>query len=39
MALDNPLLDLLNVKYLLSEHAVPNPPWQEIYADDAAARL
>ncbi|MCB9116391.1 MAG: flippase [Caldilineaceae bacterium] len=34
-ALDNPLLDLLNVKYLLSEHAVPNPTWQEIYADDA----
>lgn len=34
-ALDNPLLDLLNVKYLLTEHAVPNPTWQEIYADDA----
>lgn len=34
-ALDSPLLDLLNVKYLLTEHAVPNPTWQEIYADDA----
>ncbi|MBW7881967.1 MAG: oligosaccharide flippase family protein [Caldilineaceae bacterium] len=33
--LDNPLLDLLNVKYLLTEHAVPNPGWQEIYRDDA----
>ncbi|MFZ1769216.1 MAG: flippase, partial [Caldilinea sp.] len=34
-ALDNPLLDLLNVKYLFSEHAVPNPGWQEIYQDDS----
>jgi len=34
-ALDNPLLDLLNVKYLITEHAVPNPGWQEIYNDEA----
>ncbi|GIV71177.1 flippase [Caldilinea sp.] len=34
-ALDNPLLDLLNVKYLITEHAVPNPGWREIYRDDA----
>jgi O-antigen/teichoic acid export membrane protein len=34
-ALDNPLLDLLNVKYLFSEHAVPNPGWQQIYQDEA----
>ena len=34
-ALDNPLLDLLNVKYLLTEHHVPNPGWQEIYRDDS----
>lgn len=34
-ALDNPLLDLLNVKYIITEHAIPNPGWQEIYQDDA----
>jgi O-antigen/teichoic acid export membrane protein len=34
-ALDNPLLDLLNVKYVLTEHAIPNPTWQEIYRDDS----
>jgi O-antigen/teichoic acid export membrane protein len=34
-ALDNPLLDLLNVKYLITEHAAPNPGWQEIYNDGA----
>ncbi|GIK76158.1 MAG: hypothetical protein BroJett021_51460 [Chloroflexota bacterium] len=34
-ALDNPLLDLLNIKYLITEHAVPNPGWQEIYNDQA----
>ena len=33
--LDNPLLDLLNVKYVLTEHAIPNPSWQEIYRDDS----
>ncbi len=32
-ALDNPLLDLLNVKYVLTEHYIPNPSWQEIYRD------
>ncbi|MBK8051512.1 MAG: hypothetical protein IPK16_33165 [Anaerolineales bacterium] len=31
--LDNPLLDLLNVKYILTEHAIPNPTWQEVYRD------
>ncbi|MEZ4861647.1 MAG: polysaccharide biosynthesis C-terminal domain-containing protein [Caldilineaceae bacterium] len=31
--LDNPLLDLLNVKYILTEHYIPNPSWQEIYRD------
>jgi hypothetical protein len=35
-ALDNPLLDLLNVKYVLTEHAMcPNPGWQEIYRDES----
>jgi O-antigen/teichoic acid export membrane protein len=33
--LDNPLLDLLNVKYLLTEHYIPNPGWVEIYRDEA----
>ncbi len=33
--LNNPLLNLLNVKYLLTEHYVPNPKWQEIYRDEA----
>ena len=33
--LDNPLLDLLNVKYILTEHYIPNPSWTEIYRDDA----
>jgi O-antigen/teichoic acid export membrane protein len=33
--LDNPLLDLLNVKYILTEHYIPNPKWQEIYRDEA----
>lgn len=34
-ALDNPLLDLLNIKYLITEHVVPNPGWREIYRDGA----
>lgn len=33
--LDNPLLDLLNVKYVLTEHVIPNPTWHEVYRDDA----
>jgi len=33
--LDNPLLDLLNVKYVLTEHYIPNPSWQEVYRDPA----
>jgi O-antigen/teichoic acid export membrane protein len=31
--LDNPLLDLLNVKYILTEHTIPNPSWTEVYRD------
>lgn len=33
--LDNPLLDLLNVKYVLTEHYIPNPGWSEIYRDES----
>jgi O-antigen/teichoic acid export membrane protein len=33
--LNNPLLNLLNVKYVLTEHALPNPQWQEVYRDEA----
>ena len=33
--LDNPLLDLLNVKYLLTEHYVPNSTWTELYRDES----
>lgn len=33
--LDNPLLDLLNVKYVLTEYVIPNPTWQRIYEDQA----
>jgi O-antigen/teichoic acid export membrane protein len=32
-ALDNPLLDLLNVKYVLTEYVIANPSWQRIYFD------
>jgi O-antigen/teichoic acid export membrane protein len=35
--LDNPLLDLLNVKYVLTQHYLPNPTWREIYRDPAMA--
>ncbi|MCE7987966.1 MAG: hypothetical protein DYG89_42925 [Caldilinea sp. CFX5] len=35
--LDNPLLDLLNVKYVLTQHYLPNPTWREIYRDPAIA--
>ncbi|MCB0113241.1 MAG: oligosaccharide flippase family protein, partial [Caldilineaceae bacterium] len=31
--LNNPLLDLLNVKYILTETVVPSAGWQRIYAD------
>ncbi|MEZ4637981.1 MAG: hypothetical protein R2856_23975 [Caldilineaceae bacterium] len=31
--LNNPLLDLLNVKYILTETVVPSACWQRIYAD------
>ena len=34
--LDSPLLDLWNVKYLLTEHRVRRPGWQEVYRDDHA---
>ena len=37
--LDNPLLDLLNVKYVLSERVIPNPSWQEIYTRRSRGRL
>jgi O-antigen/teichoic acid export membrane protein len=33
--LDNPLLDALNVKYILTEHAIPNASWEEVYRDEA----
>lgn len=32
--LDSPLLDLWNVKYLLTAHRVRRPGWQEVYRDD-----
>lgn len=31
--LDNPLLDLLNVKYIFTEYVIPNPTWRPIYHD------
>ena len=34
-SLDNPLLDLLNVRYVLTEHYIPNPKWREIYRDES----
>ena len=35
-ALENPLLDLLGVKYILSELVIPNSDtWQKVYEDDA----
>lgn len=33
--LDNPLLDLLNVKYVLTQHVIPNPSWKAVYQDGA----
>ena len=35
--LDNPLIDLLNVKYILSTQRLPNPRLREIYRDGALA--
>ncbi|MGL4649138.1 MAG: oligosaccharide flippase family protein, partial [Caldilineaceae bacterium] len=35
--LDNPLLDALNVKYILTEHTIPNGSWEEVYRDAAIA--
>ncbi len=32
--LDSQLLDLWNVKYLITPYAISKPAWQEIYADD-----
>ena len=32
--LESQLLDLWNVRYLITPYAVPDPEWQEIYADD-----
>ena len=34
--LDSPLLDLWNVKYLLTAHQVRRAGWQEVYRDDHA---
>jgi len=33
--LDNPLLDMLNVKYVLTEHVIPNASWVEVYRDES----
>lgn len=35
--LDNPLLDLLNVRYVLTQHHLPNPDLNEIYRDESIA--
>ncbi len=35
--LDNPLLDLLGVNYVLTTHYLPNPSWREVYRDEAIA--
>jgi hypothetical protein len=35
--LDNPLVDLLNVKYILTTQRLPNPRLLEIYRDDSLA--
>ncbi len=35
--LEDPLLDALNVKYVLTEHTIPNASWQEVYRDEAIA--
>jgi O-antigen/teichoic acid export membrane protein len=34
-ALDSPLLDLLNVKYVLSEQVIPNTKFTQVYSDSA----
>ncbi len=34
-SLDSPLLDLLNVKYVITEVEIPNPKYQLVYQDDA----
>jgi hypothetical protein len=34
-ALDDPLINLLNVKYILTTQRLPNPQLREIYRDDA----
>ncbi|MBN1886557.1 MAG: oligosaccharide flippase family protein [Thermoflexales bacterium] len=34
-ALDSPLLDLLNVKYVLSEQEIPNTKFTQVYSDNA----
>ncbi len=37
VVLDNPLLDLLGVKYVLTTHYLPNPSWREVYRDKTIA--
>ncbi len=34
-ALDSPLLDLLGVRYVISESEIANPRWQQVYQDKA----
>ncbi|MEM7126320.1 MAG: oligosaccharide flippase family protein [Chloroflexota bacterium] len=32
--LNNPLLDFLNVRYVFTQHHIPNPEWSQIYRDE-----
>ena len=34
-SLDSPLTDLLNVKYIITEHEIPLPKYRQVYQDDA----
>lgn len=34
-SLDSPLVDMLNVKYLITEEEIPLPKYREVYQDDA----
>ncbi len=35
ISLDSPLTDLLNVKYVITEHEVPLPKYRQVYQDEA----